>query len=91
MNYEYENNLQCEKKQKQIGLIRKLLRWPKICKLMIQYQSILDLMERIVEKQRYKHPKIKIFTINQIKKQPAYILYWHRHNKKLTKSDKSLP
>lgn len=86
LNGEYENGLECEKKRRQIGLLRKLLRWSDICTRMIQYESILDMLERIVDKEMFRHPKIKIFTVQQIKKQPGYILYWHRQNKKLTKT-----
>ena len=56
-----------------------------ICKHIIQYKSILDLLERIIDDRQqkdYKNPKIKIFTIEQIKKQPGYIKLWHKQNNK---------
>ena len=86
MDFDYQHSLKCEKKKRQIGQIRKLLRWPKLVKHLIQYKSILDLLEQKIiipsdKTKSFKNPNVKIFTIQQIKKQPGYIKYWHKHSK----------
>eukprot|EP01084_Bolivina_argentea_P008413 15760_1 len=77
----FENWTKSKKKKYEIEQINKLLRLPEVCKLMIQFKALLDLMERVVDKKKFKHPNITIFTVQQIKKQREYTAYYHKHAK----------